>query len=334
MKIKSIGVAFPEQAIDNKMIESWCGLPEKTITDKLGIVSRRFLKEDESGTELSEKAVLNLQEENPDCDLSKIKLLLVVTQNPDFQIPHNSALLQARLGMPNDTACFDISLGCSGFVYALSIAKGFMREAKIDQALIITCDPYSKCIRKDNREVAALFGDAATATWLHPGGFGEIGMGDFGSDGSGAHYLMIRKGGAASPHRQYLASLPDDSKQEDLHLNMNGRAIFNFMMNRIPNSVSSCLAKNNLSMEGVDLFVFHQASKYLLETLQAKLGIPKGKVVLSLETSGNTVSSSIPCVLKELIRQNKLSKDSKVILSGFGVGLSWATNLITTTEAK
>jgi 3-oxoacyl-[acyl-carrier-protein] synthase-3 len=328
VKIKAISVAFPKRVVDNGTIEKWCGLPAHTVAEKLGIRSRRFLDENETGTDLSEQAVLNLQKENPDFDLSKIKLLIVVTQNPDFKLPHNSALLQARLGMPMDVACFDVSLGCSGYVYSLSIAKGFMKEAKVDEALILTCDPYSKCIRKENREVAALFGDAATATWLNPRGFGEIGLGDFGTDGLGAQNLIIRKGGAANPYGRTEVANPKEGNEDDSHLHMNGRAIFNFMMNRIPASVATCLEKNNVSQGEIDLFVFHQASKYLLENLQSKLGLPKEKVVLSMEHSGNTVSSSIPCALKELIDQKKISGRTKMLLSGFGVGLSWASNIV------
>ena len=148
MKIKAIGVAFPKRVVDNSTIEKWCGLPAHTVAEKLGIQNRRFLDENETGTDLSEQAVLNLQKEKPDFDLSKIKLLIVVTQNPDYKLPHNSALLQARLGMPRDVACFDVSLGCSGYVYSLSIAKGFMKEAKADEALILPATPTPSASEK------------------------------------------------------------------------------------------------------------------------------------------------------------------------------------------
>jgi len=327
MNIKTISSALPNWIVDNATIEHWSGLPQTMLTNKIGVEHRHFMTSDESGTDLSERAIENLIKIEPNFDLSRIGLLIVVTQNPDYRLPHNSALLQSRLGLSQDTACFDISLGCSGFVYALSVAKGFMVAEDINEALIVTCDPYSKCIDKTNRDVIGLFGDAASVTWLCPDGEGALGRGDFGTDGNGAHNLIIRGGGAAHP----LANLDGNSISElsdaDYSLHMNGRAIFNFMMTRVEKTVDKCLKRNNLTRNDIDLFVFHQASQFLLETLRKRMGLSPERVPILLSETGNTVSSSIPLVLETLMHSGKC-REATVLISGFGVGLSWASNII------
>jgi 3-oxoacyl-[acyl-carrier-protein] synthase-3 len=328
MNIKAISSALPDWNVENSMIQEWCGLSVDIISSKLGIDSRRFLTSDQSGTDLSVQAVQNLALSNPDFDLSRIGLLIVVTQNPDYHLPHNSALLQHRLGLNQTTACFDISLGCSGYVYALSAAKGFMFAEQVEEALVVTCDPYSKCMSKSNRDVVALFGDAATVTWLRGDGNGKVGRGNFGTDGSGAGSLILRAAGAVHPNVNFDGKPVLDAHDTDKFLHMNGRAIFNFLLTRVPRSVEACLARNGLDRDGVDYFVFHQASRYLLETLRDKMDLIVDRVPIALSKTGNTVSSTIPLVLESLMKQGKCQA-VKVLLCGFGVGFSWASNVIT-----
>jgi 3-oxoacyl-[acyl-carrier-protein] synthase-3 len=327
MNIKAIASALPDWIVDNGTIEDWCGLPANMVASKIGVVNRHFLRADQTGTDLSVRAVQNLTDRNPDFDLGKIGLLLVVTQNPDYQLPHNSALLQHRLGLDQTTACFDISLGCSGYVYALSVAKGFMASEQVEEALIVTCDPYSKCMSKSNRDVVGLFGDAATVTWLKGDGLGAIGRGDFGTDGAGAGNLIRRIGGAAYPMDNFDGVPSAEVGDSDRFLHMNGRAIFNFLLARVPRSVESCLAKNGVDQDEIDFFVFHQASRYLLETLRDRMRLIPELVPILLQQTGNTVSSTIPLVLESLSKQGRLNAKT-VLLCGFGVGLSWASNVI------
>lgn len=327
MNIKAIASALPDWDVDNSTIENWCSLPKSMLSEKIGVEHRRFLKANETGTDLSERAVRRLAEANPDFDLARIGLLIVVTQNPDYQLPHNSALLQHRVGLPQTTACFDVSLGCSGFVYALSVAKGFMLAEQVEEALIITCDPYSKCISRANRDVAGLFGDAASATWLRSDGRGVIGRGDFGTDGGGAGNLIVRAGGSAQPLSHLDGTPAAEVAEADRFLHMNGRAIFNFMITRVVGTVDACLGRNGLGRDDVDFFVFHQASRYLLETLRDRMGLPAERMPIALARTGNTVSSSIPLVLEGLMRGGRCAP-ATVLVSGFGVGLSWASNII------
>ena len=327
MNIRDIAVALPAARIDNKLIAQWAKGDEDFIKTKIGVVSRSFLGANESVNDLAGQACENLFHHNSTLSRDKIGLLIVVTQNPDYKLPHSSALLQHSLCLDVNAACFDINLGCSGYVYALSVAKAFMIAEDITDGILVTCDPYSKVMRKADYETVSVFGDAATATWLSAEKGAGIGHLDFGTDGSGAHHLMVKAGGSAYPHAGIWQDQQNIYNADDYHVKMNGRAIFNFMMKRVPGSVAACLQKNKLSRSDIDYYFFHQASKYLLENLRRKMSLEENKVPLAIEDVGNTVSSSIPIVLHRFMRKGLLVKKT-VVISGFGVGLSWATNII------
>jgi len=327
MKIRSIAVAFPADKIDNKTIAAWTGGDENFISSKIGIESRAFLGANESMLDLSRAACKNLFQHNAGLDKSKVGLLIVVTQNPDHRIPHSSAMLQNALSLNVNTACFDISLGCSGYVYALSVARAFMLAENIRDGILVTCDPYSKAMRRKDYETVSVFGDAATATWLSAEKGADIGSLDYGTDGSGAHHLMVKAGGSAYP----LSGIWNEQNSfyggEDFYLRMNGRAIFNFMMKRVPGSVTACLRKNGLTAADIDYFIFHQASKYLIDNLRQRMDLEKEKVPIEINDCANTVSSSIPLMIHRFMSRGLLVHKT-ILVSGFGVGLSWATNII------
>jgi 3-oxoacyl-[acyl-carrier-protein] synthase-3 len=332
MKVRAISTATPDWTLDNETIHQWSGLDPQFVKSKLGVVRRGFLAHDETTTDLAGAACNRLFEENPDLDRKAVGLLVLVTQNPDYRLPHNAALLQATLGLERSTASFDINLGCSGYVYGLSVAKSLMMSENIDNALLVTCDPYSKIMRRDSREVIGIFGDGASATWLSCEAGAAIGKADFGTDGRGARHLIVRAGGAAQPLFHLDGAEKGETNPADDALYMNGRAIFNFMQTCVPMSVVRCLARNDLKLDDVDTFVFHQASRFMLESLADRMGLSREKVPIMLERTGNTVSSSIPMVLSELFRQNEL-RGTTILVSGFGVGLSWATNVLVFDEA-
>lgn len=327
MKLRSIGYALPERAVASDEVARWSGLAEKFISDKIGIASRRFLAEGEMPSQLAKRACEDLFRRAPELDPARVKLLVIVTQNPDYKIPHSSALLQHALGLPSDVGCFDINLGCSGYVYGLSAVKGLMLSEGISDALLVTCDPYSRIMGRSDRDTIALFGDAATASWLNAEAGAEIGRLDWGTDGAGAEHLMVPAGGSARPQSWIDGEKLDAAAAAELRLHMNGRGIFNFMMQRVPATLQSCLQKNGLKSEAVDYYVLHQASRFLLQTLSSKLGIPAEKLPINLERVGNTVSSSIPLLLAELQEHGTL-RGKTVLVSGFGVGLSWASNIL------
>jgi 3-oxoacyl-[acyl-carrier-protein] synthase III len=327
LKIRQIAFASPDNRVDSDIVAEWSGLKTDFVVNKIGVESRGFLMEDERPIDLAISACEKLLAGKDAPKRDAIGLVVLVTQNPDYRIPHSSALLQHALRLPASTAAFDIGLGCSGYVYALSAAKGMMQAEDIENALLVTCDPYSRIMDRTDRDTIALFGDAATATWLSREKGGVIGRTDFGTDGAGAENLIVRVGGAAKPltglYHQQGGAAPD----RDLRLSMNGRGIFNFMMERIPSSVERTLSLNKVKPEDVDLFVFHQGSRFLLDQLAGRIGIPSEKVPVNIARHGNTVSSSIPLLLSELGQAGKLG-GKKVLVSGFGVGLSWATSII------
>jgi 3-oxoacyl-[acyl-carrier-protein] synthase-3 len=327
MKLRQIAFALPDRRFSSDEVAAWAGLDPKFVAEKIGVRTRAFLGENEAPIGLARRACEALFQHARGLDPGRIKLLVLVTQNPDFKLPHSSALLQHGLRLSSDVACFDVNLGCSGYVYALSIAKGLMAAEQIDDALVVTCDPYSRVMGRGDRDTVALFGDAATASWLSSEAGGAIGRSDFGTDGSGAEHLMVRAGGAANPIASLFGGTSPDRAAEDFRLHMNGRAIFNFMMERVPASIERCLARNGLIRDQVDYFVFHQASRFLLETLVRRLRLPADRVPIVLEDLGNTVSSTIPIALAQMMTAGRLA-GKRVLASGFGVGLSWATNII------
>jgi len=327
MHLRAISSAFPSEYVATETVAQWVGMDPAFIINKVGIAGRFFMSSQETVLTLSKTACDNLFASNPDLRPDAVKLLIVVTQNPDYKLPHTSALLQHALGLATDVACFDISLGCSGYVYALSIAKSFMLAEGINEALVVTSDPYSKIIGKKDRDTVTIFGDAATATWMSLGGSGVLGKMDWGTDGARAHTLMVPAGGSAHPVSSVWNANQTVQPSDDFRLKMDGRAIFNFMMEKVPQSVNACLEKNDTTLDAVDYFVFHQANRFFLDQLQKKMGLPAAKVPCNVHEVGNTVSSSIPLLLSRLLQEGKL-RNRSVLVSGFGVGLSWATNLI------
>lgn len=339
--VAGIGWALPSWRVGNDDIHGWSGLEPDFVTGKLGIESRRWLADDETPTDLAVRACEDLMRRHPGLDVGRVGLLVVVTQNPEYRLPHSSALLQHALGLPTGTACFDVNLGCSGWVYALTVVRGWMAAEGVGDALIVTCDPYSRAMRRQDRDVVGLFGDAATATWITAGGGAAIGLADVGTDGGGAEKLIIRAGGSGRPVQDVRTDPdagPPPPDPAALALRMDGRAIFTFMMTRVPATVDACLARNGLARDDVDLYVFHQASRFLLEQLVQRAGLPADRVLIDMRDVGNTVSSTIPLTLARYAERRGAmcpaevrrdpSRGGVVLVSGFGVGLSWATTVL------
>ncbi len=323
----AFGAAFPEWRVTAEEVAEWTGGDAAFVARKVGIESRAFLRADESSIDLAAAAVQDLfTRSGLPCDLPEVNLLIVVTQNPAHRIPQDSSLLADRLGLPHSVASFDLSLGCSGWVYGVSVARAMVEAEGLRHALVVTCDPYSRCMRRGDRSTVTVFGDGAAATLISADGGGAIGRADFGTDGSLGHHLMIQAGGAARPPVSLHGTAQLDPEAASLH--MDGRAIFEFMVSRVPDSVARCLEKNGLSKDDVDYFVFHQASGFMLKQLIRIMDLDPDRTPIEVAETGNTVSSSIPLVLNALDGRGEL-RGRRVLVSGFGVGLSWATNVIT-----
>lgn len=328
MYIGDIAYSLPKLTIDAKKIAEWTGGDEKFVADKIGIKERRFLSGEESTLDIAKQAVNNLFDQNQKVlKKEEIDFLIVVTQNPDYQLPHTSAILQGELGLRTDVAAFDLSLGCSGWIYALAVAKGLMQSLQYSKGLVVTADPYSKSMDKSDKSTVSVFGDAAAATLLSgESGIAEVLDFSLGTDGTKYENLIVRNGGAKSP----ITSLFQDNKlnfNNDQGLYMGGREILQFMLENVPGVVEDNLKKNHLKQDDIDYYLFHQASKYMLVTLARKMGIDIERVPINIEKIGNTVSSTIPILIKDLMDQKKLAGKT-TLASGFGVGLSWGATVL------
>ena len=303
--IENIGVYIPERKLSNFDRKEELGIDDAFITDKIGIRSVARKEEDEEASDLCVKAFQNLLTKQS-IDLSTIEVAIVVTQNPDYNIPHTAAIVHKKLNLPETTAAYDISLGCSGYVYGLATIESFMEMHGFTKGLLFTADPYSKIVDPEDKNTSLLFGDAATVTLLSDTPAYRSGKFTFGTSGENYDKLICAN-----------------------RLHMNGRSIFNFVAKFIPQDIKSLLEKNQMEISDVDLFAFHQGSKYLADTLVRRMRLEGDKVPFDAGSYGNTVSSSIPIILEKYLWGQEGQKTyNKVVISGFGVGLSWASTVL------
>lgn len=311
--IKAISYVVPGTPVGNSEIIATHGFDGSFIENKLGITHRHIAGPNEYVSDLATQAASKLLQ-GSGVSAEAVEILVVVTQTPDYCLPHVSALVHENIGLGNQVAAFDVSLGCSGYVYGLSIVQGMMESQGLDNGLLITADTYSKISDPSERSTAPLFGDAATATLLTRDPQYSLGRFDFGTDGS--------------KHRQLIARGSGIRRDVAEPLFMDGRGIFNFAMSAVPKTVERCLERNDTGMETIDSWLFHQASRYMLESLAKRMKIPAEKLLIDMEDVGNTTSSTIPIVLARRILENGTGPNT-ILLCGFGVGLSWASTILT-----
>jgi 3-oxoacyl-[acyl-carrier-protein] synthase-3 len=324
--LKAISYFLPEDSLTNEKINQ--DFPEwdiEKISSKTGINSRHISAPDEFASDLALKAAEKLFSEHH-IDRDFIDFLLLCTQSPDYFLPTTACILQEKLNLPTTVGALDFNLGCSGYVYGLSLAKGLIAGGMAKNVLLITAETYSKFIHPKDKSNKTIFGDAAAATLISSEpGLLEIEDFIFGTDGSGAENLIVKNGGLRYPVRENNDIIDEyGNVRNDNNLFMNGSEIFNFTSESVPKLIKSILEKANRSIDDIDLFIFHQANKYMLNHLRKKIGIPEEKFYTSMEHCGNTVSSTIPIALYHALAEEKINKGEKVLLAGFGVGYSWA----------
>ncbi|MEO5330763.1 MAG: ketoacyl-ACP synthase III [Magnetococcus sp. YQC-5] len=334
--IKAVEFALPKKILTNEMLcADFPAWSVEKIEEKTGIKVRHIAADHETVSDLGVLAAEKLFANHP-CSPDKIDFVLFCTQTPDYILPSTACLVQHRLGIPTTSGALDFNLGCSGFVYGLGLAKGLIETGQAENVLLITAETYSKLIHPEDKSVRTLFGDAAAATWI--GSTDDrsviapmIGPFVYGSDGSGGENLMVPHGGMRHPVTQdscILETDDDDNKRTKKNLYMNGAEIFAFTLKSVPKALRSLLERAGLSMEEIDLFVFHQANQFMLEHLRKKIKINTEKFHISFTEYGNTVSSTIPIGLWTAQQEGKLRHGSRVALVGFGVGYSWAATMI------
>lgn len=300
--IGAIGIVLPEQRSDTAGLAERLGISQERLASRIGFRALARMADGHDTSDLALAAVQALLAQG--VRLADVQCLCVVTQNPDGGgIPSVSSILHGRLDLPYHVATFDIAHGCSGFVYGLGIAKAFMEAHGFEHGILVTADPYSKIVDTDDLHTALIFGDAAAATLLTTDYTWHIGKVRYGTAGAQAAALRI---------------------QDDGLLYMNGKAVAKFCAKVVPEAIMETLDYNQLGLDDIDEVLLHQGSRYIVETIGQALGVPD-KTPFLAEEYGNAVSSSLPLALALHVE----AATRRVVISGFGVGLSWATTVLT-----
>lgn len=317
---KDLGYLIPQEEI------------EKTI-DNIGIVERRIAAPDVMASDLCFKAAQQLMQDN-DIQPESIDVLLFMSQTADYRIPATSCLLQHRLGLPKDTMCFDISLGCSGYIYALSTAFAYASIPGVNRVLLLDGETFSKIVNRRDKVDWPLYGDAGTATLIEKGDFGQSTF-LLCTDGSGEDKLKIHAGmrNPITPESCIEREQEEGNIRSDLEVFMDGMDVFNFAISKVPKSIKLLLNETGKTIDDVDYLVFHQANRFMMDFFVKKLKISHDCVPYCIHKYGNTSSASVPLTISSELC-GKLNGSHTVVLSAFGAGLSWGSAIMTTRDCN
>jgi len=327
--IKGISYYLPDRVVTNEeLVKDFPEWSVEKVAGKIGVSERHLAAENETAADMAVKAAQKLFEEQHIAP-ADIDFVMLCTQSPDYFLPTSACIIQDKLGIPVRSGAIDFNLGWSGFVYGIALAKGLINSGIAKNVLVLTAETYSKYLHPKDKSNRTIFGDAAAATLISSDGFAEIMDFTFGTDGRGAENLIVRSGGLRN--RNPICDLNydegDNPKSSD-HLYMDGSEIFNFTLEMVPKLVDETLIANQLKKDEIDLFVFHQANKYLLNFLRKKIQIPEDKFYINMTNVGNTVSSTIPIALSDAIKDKRITSNQNILIAGFGVGYSWAGNIL------
>ncbi len=319
--IGPIAIFLPEkvETIDqlSSMFARW---DLDTIFTKTGVRYRHIAKPDQCASDLGVAAAERLFARH-NIDRESLDFLLFCTQTPDYVLPTTACIMQERLGLPTSIGAMDFNLGCSGFVYGLSLADGLIRGGAARRVLLITAETYSKYIDESDRSLRTIFGDGAAATLVEASKEPSLGNFVFGTDGRGANTLMVTEGGARPKN---TAIQPSKRKRWPSSLFMDGPELVKFSLDVVPPMVERILTQSKWTRDKVDVYLMHQATALMLNHLRNRLNLDEEKLPEALEYYGNTVSSTIPILIHDLRASGRLRPGKKTLMIGFGVGLSWA----------
>lgn len=320
--IAGLGVAVPAHVVTNADIEKLVETSHEWIVSRTGISERRIGDEKTATSDLcieaSKKALIDAEVRAEDLDL-----IIICTVTPDMVVPATACFVQHRLGAKKAVA-FDLAGGCTGFIYGLAVGCQFVENGMYQKVLIVGADMLSKYTDWKDRSTCILFGDGAGAVILTPSSREDRGILDFHlkTDGSGATLLKIEAGGTRLPLTASVLA------RGDQYIKMEGRPVFKFAVNAILDGVESLLKKNNLTVNDVDSFIFHQANIRILESAAKYLKIPMEKITTNVDRFGNTSSASVPLALEEARLKHKFKPGSYLVMVGFGAGLTWGSTLV------
>lgn len=335
--ITALAGAVPRTVINNYEYTQYFPKEEvKEVVDKVGIFERRFVDDSTCSSDLCFAAAEKLILDN-NIDRSEIDLLVFISQTPDYRMPATSIILQDRLGLSNSTMAFDITLGCSAFIYGLSVVYGLMQQQGIRKALILDGETRSKIYSPKDRRTAFLFGDGGVAALIERNEkFGNSYF-SFNSDGSRENLIKINAGGYRNPSsvetlKEKVVDEYGNIRNEEQGY-MNGGDVFNFVIREIPRDIKNILEYSQITKESIDYFVFHQANNFINTYLAKKLKLDVTKIPSTIHKFGNTSSVSVPLTIVSELKY-KLEDRKTLLLSAFGVGMTWATGIINVMDCK
>ena len=324
VKIAGIEYYLPDTILSNETIAN--RFPEwstEKIAKKTGIRQRHISKSDEFASDLAINAC-ELFFKNHSLNREDVDFILYCTQSPDYPFPATACIIQDRLKLSKHIGALDFNLGCSGYIYGLALGSSMVTSGLSKKLLLITSETITKYIGKKDKGNQTLFGDAAAVTLLeHDNNSPSICGFTFGTDGSGMNSIIAKKDSKGHQFSNFPFDLDNGV------LEMNGREVFDFAIKTIPSLVEETLMKANMNADDVDFYVFHQANAYMLKQIKKRLKIDDERFVIDMQEVGNTVASSIPIALKNLQNKGRLQVGSKLLLAGFGVGLSWGACIVT-----
>jgi len=324
---------LPENKLTNEQLaEQFGDWHASQILSKTGVAVRGVAGADECASDLGIKAARRLFESGV-CTPDEIDFLIFCTQSPDYFTPTTACVMQNALGLPTSCGAVDINQGCSGYIYGLALGKSLVEAGAARAVLLVTADTYMKFINRRDRSLLTLFGDGAAATLIRAVESDRELVGPFvlGSDGRGANQIIVKAGGLRRRPTAETAIERQDSAgnwRSDENLFMDGADVFSFALRTVPPTLQQLLEKSGMKLEQIDFIVPHQANKFVLERLRAKLKFPAEKFWIDMEDSGNTVSSTIPIALEKALAQGRVKQGDHVALVGFGVGYSWGATLV------
>jgi 3-oxoacyl-[acyl-carrier-protein] synthase-3 len=331
--IKAITSYLPAGKLTNEQLAAEFGDSHASqIFSKTGVAVRGVAAADECASDLGVAAAKRLFE-NGACRPEQIDFLIFCTQSPDYFTPATACVMQDRLGLKTSCGAIDLNQGCSGYIYGLALAKSLVETEMASNVLLVTADTYTKLINRRDRSLRTLFGDGATASLIGAVQAESELIGPFvlGTDGRGAQRIIVKAGGLRCPPTYETAIEKEDESgnwRSDQNLYMDGANVFSFALKTVPKAMNQLLEKCGLTIDNIDFVIPHQANKFMLERLRARMKIPAEKFWIDMEDCGNTVSSTIPIALESALQQCRVKTGDRVALIAFGVGYSWGAAII------
>ena len=335
--ISALAACVPSRVIDNyKYTEFFPEEDVRKVVDKIGIFERRFVDDKTCASDLCFAAAERLFADN-NINREEIDLVVFISQTPDYRMPATSILLQDRLGLPNSTIAFDVNLGCSGFIYGLSIVYSFMAQSGLRKALLLDGETRSKVYSPKDRTSAFIFGDAGVAALIERNEkFGDSQF-SLNSDGSRGELIMIPGGGYRnmSSNETLRERVVDEygNIRSDEQGYMKGGDVFNFVISEIPKDIKRLFAEAQCDIADVDYYIFHQANSFINNYIAKKMKLDRDRMPSTIGKYGNTSSVSVPLTIASELK-DKLCGEHRLMLSAFGVGMAWATAIVPFVDCK